>query len=69
MVEQCFSVKEKGKGKAKEPEPSTAADEQLALLFQQLHKAGVPEDVGADVLKNSVVQLALAQVLNELDIV
>ncbi|KAG5352027.1 hypothetical protein C0989_004170 [Termitomyces sp. Mn162] len=39
------------------------------LLLQQLHKAGVPENVGADILKNPVVQLALVQVLNELDIV
>ncbi|KAG5353041.1 hypothetical protein C0989_010847 [Termitomyces sp. Mn162] len=69
MVEQYFSVKEKIKGKAKEPEPSTAMDEQLAHLLQQLHKARVPENIGADVFDNSVVQLALAQVLNELDIV
>ncbi|KAG5348998.1 hypothetical protein C0989_006642 [Termitomyces sp. Mn162] len=68
-IKQCFSVKEKGKGKAKELKPSTIMDEQIALLLQQLHKAGVPEDIGADILKNPVVQLALAQVLNELDIV
>ncbi|KNZ81368.1 hypothetical protein J132_01061 [Termitomyces sp. J132] len=68
-VEQCFSAKEKGKGKVKEPEPLTAIDEQLAHLLQQLHKAGVPEDIGADILNNSVVQLALSQVLNELDVV
>ncbi|KAG5351815.1 hypothetical protein C0989_004807 [Termitomyces sp. Mn162] len=68
IVEQCFLAK-KGKGKAKEPEPSTTADEQIALLLQQLHKAEVPEDINANVLKNSMVQLALAQVLNELDIV
>ncbi|KAG5733794.1 hypothetical protein E4T56_gene8177 [Termitomyces sp. T112] len=55
-VEQHISAKEKGKGKAKEPEPLTAADEQLAHLLQWLHKAGVPEDVSADILNNSVVQ-------------
>ncbi|KAG5352396.1 hypothetical protein C0989_002485 [Termitomyces sp. Mn162] len=54
-VKQCFSVKEKGKGKVKEPEPSTAMHEQLAHLLQWLHKAGVPEDVGADILNNPVV--------------
>ncbi|KAG5335701.1 hypothetical protein C0989_000613 [Termitomyces sp. Mn162] len=69
MVKQHFSAKEKGKGKAKEPKPSIATDEQIAHLLQQLHKAGVPEDVGADVLNNSIVQLALAQVLNKLDVV
>ncbi|KAG5348986.1 hypothetical protein C0989_006692 [Termitomyces sp. Mn162] len=69
MVEQCFSEKEKGKGKAKEPEPSTAADEQIAHLLQQLHEARVLEDIRADILNNSVVQLAPSQVLNKLDIV
>ncbi|KNZ73985.1 hypothetical protein J132_08879 [Termitomyces sp. J132] len=44
-------------------------DEQIAYLLQQLHKAGIPEDISADILNNSVVQLALAQVLNKLDIV
>ncbi|KNZ76630.1 hypothetical protein J132_09375 [Termitomyces sp. J132] len=67
-VEQCFSAKEKGKGKAKEPEPSTVADEQLAHLFQWLHEARVPEDIGADILNNPVVQLTLSQVLDKLDI-
>ncbi|KAG5350373.1 hypothetical protein C0989_011313 [Termitomyces sp. Mn162] len=69
MVKQCFSAKKKSKGKAKEPKPSTATHEQITHLLQQLYKAGVPEDISADVLKNPVVQLALAQVLNELDIV
>ncbi|KAG5338732.1 hypothetical protein C0989_006396 [Termitomyces sp. Mn162] len=68
-VEQCFSAKEKGKGKAKEPKPSTAIDEQIAHLLQQLHEARVLEDVGADILDNPVVQLALSQVLSELDII
>ncbi|KAG5333137.1 hypothetical protein C0989_006257 [Termitomyces sp. Mn162] len=68
-VKQCFSAKEKGKGKAKEPEPLTAMDKQIAHLLQWLHKARVLEDIGADVLKNPVMQLALSQVLNELDIV
>ncbi|KAG5351660.1 hypothetical protein J132_03425 [Termitomyces sp. J132] len=56
MVEQHFSAKEKSKSKAKEPEPSTAADEQIAHLLQQLHEARVLEDVRADVLNNSMVQ-------------
>ncbi|KAG5716193.1 hypothetical protein E4T56_gene10758 [Termitomyces sp. T112] len=51
-VEQCFSAKERSKGKAKEPKPSTAVDEQIAHLFQYLHEARVPEDIGADVLDN-----------------
>ncbi|KAG5334149.1 hypothetical protein C0989_004290 [Termitomyces sp. Mn162] len=68
-VKQHFSAKEKGKGKAKEPEPLTAANEQIAHLLQQLHEAGVPEDVGADILDNPIFQLTLAQVLNELDVV
>ncbi|KAG5351550.1 hypothetical protein C0989_005991 [Termitomyces sp. Mn162] len=38
-------------------------------MGMQLYKARVLEDVGADILENSVVQLALAQVLNELDVV
>ncbi|KAG5337292.1 hypothetical protein C0989_009860 [Termitomyces sp. Mn162] len=57
-VKQCFSAKEKGRGKAKEPEPLLVGDEQLAHLLQWLHKAGVLEDIKADVLKNLVVQLA-----------
>ncbi|KAG5332542.1 hypothetical protein C0989_006973, partial [Termitomyces sp. Mn162] len=69
IVKQCFSAKEKGKGKTKEPEPSTAVDEQIAHLLQQFHESRVPEDVGADIFNNLIVQLALAQVLNELDIV
>ncbi|KAG5338555.1 hypothetical protein C0989_007059 [Termitomyces sp. Mn162] len=63
MVEGCFSVKEKGKGKVKEPEPLTTADEQLAHLLQWLHKARVPEDIGADVLDNPVVQIVMRNVL------
>ncbi|KAG5349742.1 hypothetical protein C0989_002092 [Termitomyces sp. Mn162] len=62
-------AKKKGMNKAKEPEPLTAMSEQLAYLLQQLHKARVPEDISADILNNPVVQLALAQVLNELDVV
>ncbi|KAG5335809.1 hypothetical protein C0989_000260 [Termitomyces sp. Mn162] len=69
MVEQHFSAKKRGKGKAKKPKPSTAMDEQIAHLLQQLHEAGVPEDIRADVLNSPVVQLALSQVLNELDII
>ncbi|KAG5350012.1 hypothetical protein C0989_000718 [Termitomyces sp. Mn162] len=69
MIKQCFPAKKKGKGKAKEPEPLTAMDEQIAHLLQWLHEARVPEDVGADILDNPVVQLALAQVLNELNVV
>ncbi|KAG5351897.1 hypothetical protein C0989_004618 [Termitomyces sp. Mn162] len=69
MVKQCFSAKEKGKGKAKEPEPLIAVDEQIAHLLQWLYEAGVPENIRADILNNSAVQLALAQVLNKLDIV
>ncbi|KAG5335209.1 hypothetical protein C0989_001860 [Termitomyces sp. Mn162] len=68
-VKQCFSTKVKGKCKAKEPEPLTATDEQLAHLLQWLHKARVLEDISADILNNPVVQLALSQVLNELDVV
>ncbi|KAG5336989.1 hypothetical protein C0989_011292 [Termitomyces sp. Mn162] len=68
-VKQHFSAKEKGKDKAKEPELSTAMDEQLAHLLQWLHKARVLEDVSAEILNNPVVQLALSQVLNELDVV
>ncbi|KNZ75058.1 hypothetical protein J132_05138 [Termitomyces sp. J132] len=68
IVEQCFSAKEKGKSKAKEPKPSTATDEQIAHLLQQLHKAKVPKNIGADIFNNPIVQLALAQVLNELDV-
>ncbi|KNZ74178.1 hypothetical protein J132_07612 [Termitomyces sp. J132] len=68
-VKQCFSAKEKGKSKAKEAEPLTATDEQLAYLLQQLYKARVPKDIGADILNNPVVQLALSQVLNELNVV
>ncbi|KAG5337513.1 hypothetical protein C0989_009438 [Termitomyces sp. Mn162] len=71
----------KGKGKAtltslptlaqeaNEPESSTAVNEQLAHLLQQLYEAEVPEDVSADVLDYPVVQLALSQVLNKLDVV
>ncbi|KAG5352828.1 hypothetical protein C0989_000279 [Termitomyces sp. Mn162] len=69
MVEQHFSTKEKGKGKAKGPEPSIAMDEQIAHLLQQLHEARVPENIRADVLNNPVMQLALAQVLNEFETV
>ncbi|KAG5350479.1 hypothetical protein C0989_010873 [Termitomyces sp. Mn162] len=69
MVEQCFSIKKKGKGKAKEPEPSTTMDEQLTHLLQCLHEARVQEDIGADVLKNLVMLLALFQDLNELDVI
>ncbi|KNZ80343.1 hypothetical protein J132_06324 [Termitomyces sp. J132] len=68
MIKQCFPAKKKGKGKAKEPEPLTAMDEQIAHLLQWLHESRVPEDVGADILDNPVVQLALAQVLNELNV-
>ncbi|KAG5334840.1 hypothetical protein C0989_002806 [Termitomyces sp. Mn162] len=46
-----------------------AADEQLTQLLQQLHRARVSENISADVLDNSVAQLALSQVLNELDVV
>ncbi|KAG5335749.1 hypothetical protein C0989_000472 [Termitomyces sp. Mn162] len=67
--EQHFSAKEKGRSKAKEPEPLTAIDKQIAHLLQWLHEARVPEDVGANILENPVVQLALAQVLSELDVV
>lgn len=45
------------------------ADKQLAHLLQQLHNAGVPEDIGIDILKSLMVQIALKQVLNELDLV
>ncbi|KNZ74059.1 hypothetical protein J132_08318 [Termitomyces sp. J132] len=69
MVKQHFSAKKKGKSKAKELEPLTATDEQLTHLLQWLHEAGVLENIGADVLNNPVVQLALSQVLNELDVV
>ncbi|KAG5349454.1 hypothetical protein C0989_003849, partial [Termitomyces sp. Mn162] len=65
---QHFFAKEKGKGKAKEPKPSTAADEQIAHLLQQLHTARVPKDIGANLLNNPVVQSALSQVMNKLDI-
>ncbi|KNZ78011.1 hypothetical protein J132_02654 [Termitomyces sp. J132] len=69
MVKQHFSAKEKGKGKAKEPTPSMKADEQITHLLQQLHNAGVSEDIEADILKDLVVQLALSQVLNELEVI
>ncbi|KAG5339021.1 hypothetical protein C0989_005410 [Termitomyces sp. Mn162] len=69
MVKQCFSAKEKSKGKVKEPESLTTVDEQITHLLQWLHEARVPEDVSANVLNNPVVQLALSQVLNELDVV
>ncbi|KAG5338614.1 hypothetical protein C0989_006813 [Termitomyces sp. Mn162] len=52
MVKQCFSAKEKGMGKVKEPEPLTAMSEQITHLLQQLHEAGVPEDVSANILNN-----------------
>ncbi|KAG5341541.1 hypothetical protein C0989_009614 [Termitomyces sp. Mn162] len=60
MVKQHFSTKKKSKGKAKEPKLSTSVDEQSTQLLQQLHNARVPEDVGADILENPVVQLALS---------
>ncbi|KAG5337515.1 hypothetical protein C0989_009425 [Termitomyces sp. Mn162] len=65
-VKQHFSAKEKGKDKGKEPKASTSSDEQIAHLLQWLHDAGVPEEVGANVLENSVVQLTLFQVQNQL---
>ncbi|KAG5341914.1 hypothetical protein C0989_007075 [Termitomyces sp. Mn162] len=68
-VKQHFSAKEKDKGKAKEPEPSTTADKQIPHLLWCLHDARVPEDIGSDVVKKSVMQLALSQILNKLDVV
>ncbi|KAG5351151.1 hypothetical protein C0989_007721 [Termitomyces sp. Mn162] len=65
-VEQPFSAKEKVKGKAQKPKPSTSVDGQSTHLLQWLHDAEVPENVGADVLENPIMQLALAQVLNKL---
>ena len=44
------------------------SNKQLAHLLQRLHDAGVPEDVGANVIYNPVVQIAFNQVLNELEI-
>ncbi|KAG6860333.1 hypothetical protein C0995_012567 [Termitomyces sp. Mi166 len=60
-------TRSKGKKKEKEQESSAAADEQLAVLFQHLHDAGVPEEVNREVLENSVAQLVFAQVLNTLN--
>ncbi|KAG5338616.1 hypothetical protein C0989_006815 [Termitomyces sp. Mn162] len=45
------------------------ADKQIFHLLQQLHNARVPEDVGADILEYPIVQLAVAQFLNELNLV
>ena len=47
----------------------TKSDKQMAHLLQCLHNAGVPEDIGLDVLQDPVVQIVFNQVLNELDIV
>ena len=34
-----------------------------------MHNAGVPKDIGLNILQDPVVQIAFNQVLNELDIV
>ena len=62
-------TRSKGKERAREPSQSTKSNEQMACLLQCLHNAGVPEDVGLDVLQDPVVQIAFTQVLNKLDIV
>ena len=42
--------KAKGKKKVREPSQSIESNKQLACLLQHLHNAGVPEDVGTDIL-------------------
>ncbi|KAG6914096.1 hypothetical protein DXG01_002453 [Tephrocybe rancida] len=59
---------DKGKGKAKEVVTSSLEDEQVAILLQRMYNAGVPEHVTAVVLSEPLVQLAVAHLLDELEL-
>ena len=48
-------TKSKEKEKAREPSQSIESDKQMACLLQCLHNAGVPENIGLDVLQDLVV--------------
>ncbi|KAG6916165.1 hypothetical protein DXG01_008179 [Tephrocybe rancida] len=66
---ECLTVPtDKGKGKAKEVVTSSSEDEQVAVLLQCMYNVGVPEHVTAAVLSEPLVQLAVAHLLDELEL-
>ncbi|KAG6914729.1 hypothetical protein DXG01_015740 [Tephrocybe rancida] len=67
-VECPTAPTDKGKGKAKENGTSSSEDEQVAVLLQCMYNAGVPEHVTAAVLSEPLVQLAVAHLLDELEL-
>ncbi|KAG6905147.1 hypothetical protein DXG01_004548 [Tephrocybe rancida] len=67
-VERPTAPTDKGKGKAKEIVTSSSEDEQVVVLLQCMYNAGVPEHVTAAVLSEPLVQLAVAHLLDELEL-
>ena len=68
-MRDASKLRAKGKKKAEEPSQLNESNEQMTCLLQHLHNVGVLEDVGTNILQDSIVQIAFTQVLNKLDIV